>query len=278
MGRWFARFFVNEGKQVTITGRNEEKLRSAQQELGVQIASNTGAVSNADIIIISVPIDNFEQVISQIAPYTNLGQLIIDITSLKVRPVEIMHNYFKAENILGTHPVFGPGATGIKGQNFILTPTSNEETALANKVRTFLETKGANVSLMTPREHDEMMSVVLGLAHFISIVAADTLLGFEKFNEMKRVGGTTFKLLYTLIESVISEDPQLYASLQMNFPDIVKVEQLFQQNTMKWAEIVRKNNIQGFVDNMSALRNKLEQTDPNFQQAYKNMYRLTDGI
>jgi len=278
MGRWFARFFVNEGKQVTITGRNQEKLRSAQQELGVQIASNTGAVSNADIIIISVPIDNFEQVISQIAPYTNPGQLILDITSLKVRPVEIMHNYFKAENILGTHPVFGPGATGIKGQNFILTPTNSLETALASKVRTFLETRGANVSLMTPREHDEMMSVVLGLAHFISIVAADTLLGFEKFNEMKRVGGTTFKLLYTLIESVISEDPQLYASLQMNFPDIVKVEQLFQQNTMKWAEIVRNNNIQGFVDNMSALRNKLEQTDPNFQQAYKNMYRLTDGI
>ena len=50
---------------------------------------------------------------------------------------------------------------------------------------------------MTPQEHDQMMSVVLGLAHFIAIVSADTLLSFEKFQEMKKIGGTTFKILYT---------------------------------------------------------------------------------
>ena len=42
---------------------------------------------------------------------------------------------------------------------------------------------------------------------------------------MKKIGGTTFKLLYTLIESVISEDPELYASLQMSFPNIKEVEE-----------------------------------------------------
>ena len=84
----------------------------------------------------------------------------------------------------------------------------------------YLEARGANVSVMTPAEHDRMMTVVLGLAHFIAIVSADTLLSLENFAEMKKIGGTTFKVLYTLVESVISEDPELYASLQMSFPDI----------------------------------------------------------
>ncbi|GAI64600.1 unnamed protein product, partial [marine sediment metagenome] len=30
----------------------------------------------------------------------------------------------------------------------------------------------------------------------------------------------TYKVLLTLVESVLSEDPELYASLQMNLPNI----------------------------------------------------------
>ena len=228
MGQWFAHHLLQEGIEVVITGRNRQKLVAAGKKLGVPIATNVEAVKQADVVIISVPQDDFESVVQGIAPYACQEQIFLDVTSLKTNPVAIMHRYINKSTILGTHPVFGPGAKSLSHQNLILTPTNEEEAILAGKTRQYLEDRGANVSIMTSQEHDLMMTVVLGLAHFIAIVSADTLLEFEKFQVIEKIGGTTFKVLYTLIESVISEDPELYASLQMSFPDIKEVESLFQ--------------------------------------------------
>jgi len=279
MGRWFARYLLSESMQVVISGRNQEKLHAAARELGIPAASsNIEAVKQADVVVISVPIDMFETVVKEIAPYITDRHTVIDICSLKSMPVEVMHNYIKRGVVLGMHPVFGPGAKSLANQNFVLTPTNPAERKLAGKVRTYLDGKGAHVSLISPQEHDEIMSVVLGLAHFIAIVSADTLLSFDKFADMKKIGGTTFKVLYTLVESVISEDPRLYATLQMHFPDIARVEGLFLQNAALWADMVKTKDAQGFAKRMSALREKLEKTDPSFRKAYQNMYKITEEL
>jgi prephenate dehydrogenase len=85
-------------------------------------------------------------------------------------------------------------------------------------------------------------------------------------------------VLYTLIESVISEDPELYASLQMSFPDITDVENLFQSKTKLWADLVKNDDKKEFVRKMTSLREKLEKTDPAFSHAYENMYRITEKL
>ena len=278
MGQWFAVRLLQDGAQVVITGRNQKKLTAAGKKLGVPIATNVAAVKQADVVIISVPPETFEPVVKEIGPYARDGQIFFDVTSLKTKPVEIMHRYLGKGTILGTHPVFGPGAKSAANQNYVLTPTNEEEAMLAGKTRQYLEERGANVSIMTPLEHDRMMTVVLGLAHFIAIVSADTLLSLEKFEEMKKLGGTTFKVLYTLIESVISEDPELYASLQMSFPDITDVENLFQSKTKLWADLVKNDDKKEFVRKMTSLREKLEKTDPAFSHAYENMYRITEKL
>ena len=161
--------------------------------------------------------------------------------------------------------------------NFVLTPTNERETALANRVRDYLRGKGAHVTLMTPEEHDEVMTVVLGLAHFIAIVSADTLLGGDRFQQMKEIGGTTYRLLHTLVGSVVSEDPELYASLQMSFPGIEEVEGRFLANVEAWTALVRSRDRDGFAERLSALKDALAKTDPDFRQAYDDMYRLTEG-
>ena len=278
MGQWFARLLAQEGNEVLLVGRSEEKLRTVQQELDVDITTDVGRVGEANAIILSVPLDTFEAVVKQIAPHTHSGQSVVDFTSLKAEPVDIMHRHITSAVILGTHPVFGPGAKNLVNQNFVLTPTNDGETALADKVRDYLDARGARVSLMAPEEHDRMMTVILGLAHFIAIASADTLLSMERFQEMKQIGGTTFRVLYTLMESVISEDPELYASLQMSFPDIGEIEGQFQQSVKTWADLVKSGDRQAFVDRMSALKDRLEETDPQFQKAYEDMYRITDGL
>ena len=278
MGRWFASFLLKDGKEVIVTGRNEKKLLEAKEQLGVEVTTNnTEAVKGADVVLLSVPIDSFEEVVKQLQPYVNPKQIIIDFTSVKVVPVEIMHKYIKTGLVLGAHPVFGPGARDMLNQNFVLTPTNEPETALAQKVKQYLEVRGAGVTLMTPHEHDEMMAVILGLSHFIAIVSADTLLSFDKFKQMEAIGGTTYKVLVMLIESVISEDPELYASLQMHLPKLAEIEALFQKNSKAWADIVKNKDGQEFVRRMSTLKDRLGKSDPDFRSAYENMYKLLRG-
>jgi prephenate dehydrogenase len=274
MGKWLARQLKDAGLQITIAGRDATKLREAAAELGVAAAHSGEAVQSADAVILSLPIDNFEAICKELAPAARPGQYVFDVTSIKARPVEIMHKYFGGCRVLGTHPMFGPGAAAISGQRFVLTPTSAEERELAGVILRHLEERGARVAVMSPVEHDELMSIVLGLSHFIALVSADTLLELGKLKGAEAVSGTTYRLLLTLAEAVVSEDPDFYSSLQMNLPGMAEIEDIFLTRAGDWAQAVKGRDAKSFAERMNKLKLKFAQEDPGFADAYKNLYRL----
>ena len=278
MGKWLAGFLQKEEHEIMVSDINKDALTALQESLGVTAVSNSKAMAEADVVLLAVNIDSFEEAVKEISPYVRPGQIILDVTSIKEQPVELMHKYLEKALVLGTHPLFGPGAKDAASQNFVLTPTNETEAALAQKVMSYLQKHNARVTLMTPRQHDEMMAVVLGLAHFISIVAADTLAEIGKQSQLKAIGGSTFRVLTTLVESVVSEDPELYATLQMKLPYVTEVEELFQMHAAKWADIVKNKDRQTFITQMTALKYKFATDNTNFGQAYENMYKIMEWL
>ncbi|MBN1374922.1 MAG: prephenate dehydrogenase [Dehalococcoidia bacterium] len=276
MGRWLARFLQKEGNEVIIAGRDQEKLLETAKKLKVRAAPNIQAVSESDAVILSVPIDSFETIVKEIAPFTRDGQHIFDVTSVKARPVGIMHKYIQKGTILGAHPMFGPGASGINGQRFVLTPVGRQETDLAEKVRGYLEGKGAVVAVMPPEEHDELMGIVLGLSHFIALVTADTLASLGKIKESEKVSGTTYRILLKMAESVVSEDPYFYSSLQLKLPGIVNLQKLFTGKAGEWASLVKEGRQDEFIARMKSLKDSFEKEDLNFASAYGDIYRIIE--
>ena len=97
-----------------------------------------------------------------------------------------MHEYIKDATVLGTHPVFGPGSNGVKHKAYILTPTNAKEKKFAEEFKKWLEQEEAHVFIMSPKKHDELMSVVLGLPHFLGLVACETLLEQKNFPKQKK--------------------------------------------------------------------------------------------
>ena len=276
MGQWFARFLAGEGNDILLLGRSEDKLREIRPRLGVDISTRLEDVADAELVIISVPMDSFEQVVEHHSAHIAPGRPVIEVTSVKVAPVAAMHRHLKTEKVLGVHPMFGPGAKDFAGHNFILTPTNQTETALAEKVSSYIKNRGGKVSLMSPEEHDKTMAIVLGLPHLIALVAADTLLELGDFEEFERIGGTTCKLLLMYADSVLSEEPELYASLQMNLGGISQVHGRFQNNLTAWTELVKNQDKQAFIEKMAALAAKRGQADPDFKKAYQRMYRTLE--
>jgi prephenate dehydrogenase len=254
MGRWFARQLKQDGHRVTICGRDLAQAEQAGKELGVSASTCEEAVRQSDAVILSVTMDAFESAVRQIAPHTRRGQYVLDVTSIKVRPVEVMHAHVKEAAVMGTHPMFGPGAGGIDGQRVVLTPVGREEEELAAKLQSNLQSRGARVSVMSPERHDRLMSIVLGLSHFAGLVAADTLGSLEDFKEAKEVGGPTFRRLLELAQSVVSEDPDFYSALQMNLPDAAEIESVYSEKARAWQRIVSNKDRQQFIRKMTELK------------------------
>jgi len=278
MGRWFTRFFLEEGDSVVVSSRSEGKLLKLREEFGVEIASNVGAVKKADRVLICVPIENFEEVVKEIHSHVRPDQVVIDICSIKEIPVKIMHKYIEAGITLGTHPVFGPGVKSIKDQNFILTPVDKKEEAFAGNFKSWLEKRGANVFIMSPKKHDELMSVVLGLPHFLGLVVCDTLLDYENFLETRRVAGTSYKMLLTLAEAIVSEETEFYASLQMMLPKLEKIEGLLLEKSREWLDVVKRRDRLAFANKMELVKRRLREVNPDYAKSYEVMHRLLEAV
>jgi len=90
MGVWFAKFCKENGDNVLLADRNEEKLSKLGPELGVETASFEEAVKASDRIMICVSITSFEEVVKKIAPNLREDQVVMDICSIKEYPVQVM--------------------------------------------------------------------------------------------------------------------------------------------------------------------------------------------
>jgi|YelNatPaOPRAMG01_1025707.scaffolds.fasta_scaffold35566_3 prephenate dehydrogenase len=278
MGRWFAKFFLEQGMSVVVSDKDQDKLARMREELKVETASNVEAVKSADKVLVCVPIENFENVISEIHAYIRPEQIVMDICSVKEHPLKIMHKYIKNGAVLGTHPMFGPGVKSIKNQNFVLTPTNAKEEEVAGEFGNWLKEKGAKVFVMSPREHDELMSVVLGLPYFLSLATCDTIISYGRFSDAQKVSGASYKFLLTLIEAIASEDAEFSTSLQMNLPENDKVARLLLIKAAEWLELINKRDRKAFVDKVKHLKNDLANMDPSYLKAYEAMHKMLEAL
>ncbi|MCW4015556.1 MAG: prephenate dehydrogenase/arogenate dehydrogenase family protein [Candidatus Bathyarchaeota archaeon] len=279
MGRWFARVFSTEGLSVVVCSRTKSKAESLRAEFGVEVArNNVEALDGADWILLCVSLDSLDAVLNEIGSHVRPDQVVMDIGSIKEIPVNLLHKYVEHGVTLGTHPVFGPGAKSLHGQNFVLTPVGDEEKRFADEFRDWLAKRGAVVSVLSPRKHDELMSLVLGFPHFVGLVAGDALINSSNFVAANEVGGATYKLLLTLAEAVSSEDPSFYSNLHMSLPEMEKIEALFLRTVEEWLRLVKTKDCVSFSGKMEQVKKRLRELDPEYEQAYRAMYRLFNDV
>jgi prephenate dehydrogenase len=278
MGRWFTRFFKDEGYSVVVSSRTRSKAEALGDEFGVEFADNyVDAVQGADWILLCVSLDGLEPVLKEIGSHIQSGQVVMDIGSIKEIPVNLLHKYVENGVTLGTHPVFGPGAKNLEGQNFVLTPVDEEVKRFAAEFRGWLEERGAAVSVLSPRRHDELMALVLGFPHFVGLVAGDALVNCPDFVDAKLVGGATYKLLLTLAGAVAAEEPVFYSNLHMSLPEIEQIESLFLEKVEEWFQLVKAKDCESFGLKMEDVKKRLKEMDPDFERYYRLMYRLLDS-
>jgi prephenate dehydrogenase len=153
MGRWFATLLQKEGCKVHVWGR---KTAMSIEDL----------VAPCNVIVVAVPISATASLIKQFGPLLREDMLLMDLTSLKKEPVELMAASTRAE-VIGCHPLFGPALDDPAGQNVVLCPVRGGR--WLPWLREILTKNGLVVIEKNPEEHDKMMAVVQALNHLNTI-------------------------------------------------------------------------------------------------------------
>jgi prephenate dehydrogenase len=251
MGQWFTPFFKNHGYEVVVWG-SSGKVEVAER-MGVEFASDLdAAISTSDIVIVTVPINITERVISETAPKMKSGSLLMDFTSLKVGPTEAMKKYAPEDvEILGTHPMFGPSIPSLHGQIFILTPINGRCDKWFPVMRSLFEDNGAHIEVITPAEHDRFVSVVQGLTHFAYITIGTTFDALDfSVNESRRFMSPVYDIMLDFVGRILGQNPYLYAYIQMENPEVLKVHDAFMNQCSEMSSIVRKKDVEAFTNKM----------------------------
>jgi prephenate dehydrogenase len=203
MGRWFKRFFEGFGFAVLVADVDT-----------AQTAPEVAAL--ADVVILSVPIPVVTAVAQEVAPHLKPDAALMDLTSVKQRPMASMLSAFPGE-VVGTHPLFGPGEDTIAGRTMVLCQGRGER--WFTWLQDLLSQAGARVKVTSAAEHDRLMAVVQGLAHFLLIAFGSVLqeLGVSP-EDLEEFSTPTFATLNNLAQRLLSQDPRLYACIQLQNP------------------------------------------------------------
>jgi prephenate dehydrogenase len=164
----------NLAQDFTLLVYDKLDLKNEIEAVGATCAS-LEEVCATKIIIPFVPISEFENTIKEISTLVADDSLVVDVCSVKIRPIESMKKYLaESVQILGTHPMFGPDSaeTTLMGCKIVLCKERITD-ELYRKIKSYLERFGLKVIEATADQHDKEISESLLLTHFLGRSLSD---------------------------------------------------------------------------------------------------------
>ncbi|MDE2028941.1 MAG: prephenate dehydrogenase/arogenate dehydrogenase family protein [Alphaproteobacteria bacterium] len=189
------------------------------------IGARTGDLRDAascDIVMLAVPVQKLHEVLTGVAPLVTPGALVLDVCSVKIKPVAAMLEILPENvSVVGTHPLFGPqsGKNGIAGLNVAICEGRGGrggETAhfCAGKL-------GLRAFEVTPEEHDREAAYVQGLTHMLGKIVGSLDLPDMRFPTR------TYELMQQMVEMIRYDSDDLFRAIERENPFSSEAKQKF---------------------------------------------------
>ena len=241
MGQMFHRCFLNIGKSVLVSDQST-------------ISSEKALIDKSDLVIISVPIDESVNVVDRISPWLNEQHLISDFTSVKCNVVPAMLK--SKASVISCHPMFGK-MMDISKQNMILMPVRAGGNLQA--CQELFQSLKLNVVVIDDwRKHDESMSIIQGLMHFIHIVFTQTLKSkAADLETILSICSPVYQANFAFSCRILLRDPHLYTHILMDNPENLTVLNDFIQLARDSVHLLQKKDQEAFKRNFIESRDYL---------------------
>jgi cyclohexadieny/prephenate dehydrogenase len=172
----------------------DPETRETARALGlVDDVSDTpgAAVTDADLVILCVPVGAMGEVAAQIAPDLPADALISDVGSSKANVLAALTVALPNHIVIPAHPVAGTERSGpeagfaslFHNRWCILTPPEGSDPAKIAQLQAFWEKLGANVEVMGAEHHDLILAITSHLPHLIAYTIVGTASDLESVTQ-----------------------------------------------------------------------------------------------
>ena len=175
------------------TGRMGAMLGAAWSAAGCTVTGiacapgekpDVAAVSAVDAVVLAVPVSALCDVMARLSPFMHPGQLLMDVTSVKMLPMLIMQE-FHSGPVVGSHPLFGPvPVPSTDARRSILVAGRRAAPVHKDMAEALFGALDSNVSWTTAREHDhgvafaQSLNFAMSTAFFATIARHPECLPF----------------------------------------------------------------------------------------------------
>ncbi len=171
------------------------RARAREIALGDIAESESGAVRDADLVILAVPVGRMGEAARACAPHMKDGAIISDVGSVKNAVVEaVLKETPDRLFFVAAHPLAGTEQSGpdaglphlFENRWLILTPQDDARPAYQQaitRLEEFWRGLGANVERMNAQRHDLVLAIVSHLPHLIAFNIVATAQDMESVSE-----------------------------------------------------------------------------------------------
>jgi len=239
---------------------NENHLDKAL-ELGVIDKKATlDEIENAEIVIVSIPVDVQLEVIPKVLDKMNDSCLLIDVGSTKEHICKVLENHPKRRNYLATHPIAGTEFSGPTAAHLgLFNQKTNiicevEKTAfkLQEKALEIFAKLGMRIRYMDAVSHDKHIAYVSHLSHISAFMLGKTVINKEKNErDIFDMAGSGFASTVRLAKS----SPAMWTPIfKQNKENILETLEEYIGNLKHFKELMEE-------DNFSEIYNEMENTN-----------------
>jgi len=247
MGQLFAKQLRRSGIEVRI-------LDKAQYE------SKDEILAGAKLVLVSVPINKVETIIESL-PKLDDDCLLVDITSVKEKPVTAMMNSHKGP-VLGLHPMFGPDIEHWVKQTIVVCRGRGD--LKSDMLLAQLKIWGTQLVEMDTKKHDEAMQIVQVMRHLTTFVYGQFLAKqTHSLREIKSCSSPIYQLELMMVGRLFAQSPGLYSDIMLAQFDNVEslledYQYIYEQTLVKLKNGDKAGLIAGFSDAKSYFSDSAE--------------------
>lgn len=222
------------------------------------------AVSDADLIVLCVPVGVVGEAVSALMPHCKAGAILSDVGSVKGSVIEAVLPHMRDDvHFIPAHPIAGTENSGpeagfatlFKNRWCIITPPEEikvDQEAL-DALTTLWQGCGSDVEVMTPKHHDKILAITSHLPHLIAytIVGTATDLEDDIKSEVIKFSASGFRDFTRIAAS----DPTMWRDIFLNNKDaVLDIIQRFNEDLTELQKAVRRGNGEALFDFFSKTR------------------------
>ncbi|MGY5450311.1 bifunctional chorismate mutase/prephenate dehydrogenase [Agarivorans sp. MS3-6] len=232
LGRLFVQMFSLSGYQVDVLGKEDW---DKAPEL----------FANAGLVLVSVPINLTEQVITQL-DHLPENCVLADITSIKAAPLSKMLEVHKGP-VVGLHPMFGPDVPSLAKQVIVYADGRGSE-----QYQWLLQQMGiwgARLHSVEAESHDKAMTLIQSLRHFTSFAYGMHLAQEDAdLKLLLNLSSPIYRLELAMVGRLFAQSPDLYADIIMASDQSTAMIKRYHQHFGELVTLIENKDRAGFIE------------------------------